>query len=93
MGGCNLYFSNTASFEDILSVLPSLAYTGAFWSCKGVRGGIQVVSGVGLHRMLETWEVYLAPGFVSLIEMVDMRVPSSVWWAAGGPFIWQVSDT
>lgn len=52
-----------------------------------------MVSGVGLHRMLETWEVYLAPGFVSLIEMVDMRVPSSVWWAAGGPFIWQVSDT
>ena len=38
---------------------------------------------MGLHRMLETWKVYLAPGFVSLIEMVDMRVPRSVWWAAG----------
>ena len=83
MGGFSLYFSHTVPFADALSALLSLAYTTCASipvRCRRVYPGGQLG---GLHKMLETWKVYLVPRFVSQIEMVYMRVPCSVWWVAG----------
>ena len=67
-------------------------YNVYFDCCEVSQSVFQLVSWVGLHKMLETWKVYLVPRFDS--PNWDGVHESALQCLVGGrrPLTWQVSD-